>query len=110
MCFVTSFNVAEEMILCFVWRKKTLSRAAFPNMNTDRIRLSFEEVKMKGMGSCDRSNVLIENRDGNKELLVGFVQLFSSKTATTLNSTVLLAFHLHTIFLNFFLKKPIDDK
>lgn len=43
---------------------------------------------------------MIEKSDGNMKSLVGFVYLFSDKTATALKSTVLVVHPFHAILLN----------
>lgn len=47
----------------------------------------------------------IENNEGNVELFVGFIQLFSSKMAKRLNSTAVVVYSTHTLFLNVYARR-----
>lgn len=54
------------------------------------------------MGFRDSCNVWIQNSNGRAEAFEGFIQLSSDHTATTLYSTVLVAYPEHAILLNVF--------
>lgn len=52
------------------------------------------------MGSRDCDNVWSENSDDNAESSTSFNRLFSDKTATVFNNTVLVVYSVHAILSN----------
>lgn len=52
------------------------------------------------MESLDSRLVWSERGNGNSESFVGFVQIFSDTTVTTLESAALVAYPVHVILLN----------
>lgn len=66
-------------------------------MTTKYIGTRPEEVKKELMGFLDSGNVYIENSNGNVESFTYFIQIFSDKTATALNSTSLATFSVYSI-------------
>lgn len=79
--------------------RNTFWTASSPSFTLGCIGLFYEEVK-KVLRSHEYGNVWIENSIGKAELSVGFVQSFSEKATTMLNSTVLVAYPTRAILLN----------
>lgn len=52
------------------------------------------------MEPFNNENTWVENSTVNAESFVGFISLFPDKTATTLKSTVLVAYQLDSIHSN----------
>lgn len=77
-----------------------LCRVASGNMNTDHFILQYVEVKEKLVSFHDRDNVGTENGDGNSAFFLRNILLFSYKSASSLNSTMLVAFIIHITLQN----------
>lgn len=69
-------------------------------MTTEYIHTYSEEVKQLLMESCDSGKVCIEISDGNAQSFVGVLLLLSDKWVRMLESTTLVAYTAHIIFLN----------
>lgn len=69
-------------------------------MTIEYIRTCNEEVKKKMMRSSNSGSVRIEKRNRNEESFVGLLLFFFDKTATILNSIVLVSYLLQAIRLN----------
>lgn len=81
------------------YQKQRISEITFPGMTTTFFNRCYEEAG-KVMGSFDSRAVWSERRNGIRELFVGFVQIFSEKTLTTLKITELVAYPVHAMLLN----------
>lgn len=67
-------------------------------MTTGYIQAFYEKEKRSLVLPHDFENLPMEKRNGNEKSFAGVFQLFSDKIATTLKSTALLAYPVHTIF------------
>lgn len=90
----------DDNILLHLEPKSPLPQVTSPTTSTEYTGICSKEVEKELIESRSSGSTWIENRDENMESLVGFVPSFSDKTATTLKDTLLVAFLVHTIFLN----------
>lgn len=65
----------------------------------------YKDVRKKMMGPFDSRVVCGERAVENRESFVGFLQIFSDKTATTLKITALVTYPPHAILLNVSLRQ-----
>ena len=69
-------------------------------MHTDYFHDMYKAVRQRVMSSSDRTLVWNDNDASFPESFVGFLQLFSDKTASSLTSSAFVAYPLHAVLLN----------
>lgn len=82
-------------------RRTAISTVAFPSMTTDYTKAYYVYVMKALMGSQNGESVWTRKNYRDAESFVGFVKLFSDRTAPMLESTKLLAISTNAILLNF---------
>lgn len=100
-CLQNWLNICEkdDSTLCLEW-ENALSRAVSTSTTMEYIKSFHEERRREVFGSPDSGNVWTENYDEIAKPFVGPNQLVSEKRDTTIESTTLVAYPVHTISLN----------